>query len=79
MVLNRNDNHKVEWNIEDGWELDKVYVDGVLVAETMFKDNSIDFTNLQANHHVEVVLKKTDSPDESVDDIYPYKVTQWNS
>lgn len=74
MILNRNDNHKVEWNIEDGWELDKVYVDGVLVAETMFKDNSIDFTNLQANHHVEVVLKKTDSPDESVDDIYPYKV-----
>lgn len=59
--LKRGESKKIEYSPHDGYELDKVIVDGKEVNKDEFSEN-YDFTNITKNHEIEVAYKGISTP-----------------
>lgn len=59
--IDRGGDKNIEYTPNDGYELDKVKVDGKEVDKEKFKDN-YNFTNITENHEIEVIYKGTPKP-----------------
>ncbi|MDD8047974.1 MAG: hypothetical protein PHH04_00060 [Thomasclavelia sp.] len=59
-TVDEGNNYKIEYQPNDGYVIDSVKVDGVEVDASTYQ-NSYSFTNITANHIVDVVYKKPEA------------------
>ena len=73
VILSQGENHEVSWSAEEGWEIYKVFIDGVEQSEEIASSGILAFVELMHDHHVKVILRR-DGEDKPNPEDSKYKV-----